>query len=250
MSNSKILVLFFFCLTLTNCNTETRKYPIDKRYWTNMDYADAITQLKYGVNPDEKLPTFDDPKTRIIVEKLTDQQNFKIVLEDNELGLKHRNKVATDFFNRWKDLNSVYRSTDRKDNYIYSKEMIEIYHFGLGLQLIYFKLGNDEIIESADDPNSSSVKSSINSNVTILIRNYLNYLDEINDEKALSDEGKELLAQGIDIYFTQLVESYPNADYSGMINKVELMEKKSKSEKVKSSLGKLKVLIESKKATT
>lgn len=247
MNNLKFLIIFLFCLSLTSCNTKTNKFPIDKRYWTPKDYSEAITELKYGFNPDEKLPTFDDPNSRIIIEKLTDQQNFIIVLEDKELGLKHRNTVAEDFFFRWKDLNTIYREIDRKDNYVYSRELIEVYHFGLGLQLIYFKLGNDKIIEAADDPNSIDTKKTAQSNIDILIGNYLNYLDEINDEKALSNNGKVLLSKGIDVYFTKLVELYPNSNFGEMINKIELMEKKSKSEKIKSSLAKLKSLIELKK---
>ena len=247
MTKIRIILFAIISITLTNCNTEEHEFPLDKRYWDLNDYDKVVLELNYGYEADEKLPTFDDPETRIIVEKLTDQQNFNIVLDDNELGIMHRNGVAEKFFSEWKDMNKIYDALDRKDQYLYDKEMLAVWHFGLGLQLKYFKLGNEEIKESADDPNSSVVKSNINSNVRALIKNYLIYLDEINNENAFTEEGKIKLANGIDKYFSALIELYPNANYSGMKNKAELMLKKAESEKIKSSLNKLIKLIDSKK---
>ena len=246
MTKIRIILIALISLIITSCNTEKHKFPLDKRYWDLNDYDDAVLELNYGYEADEKLPTFDDPETRIIVEKLTDQQNFNIVLDDNELGLKHRNEVAEKFFNEWKNMNNIYDALDRKDHYLYDKEMLAVWHFGLGLQLKYFKLGNDQIKENADDPNSSRVKNNINSNVKTLISNYLIYLDEINNEKAFTESGKDKLADGIDKYFTALIELYPDANYSGMKNKAELMLKKAESDKIKSSLNKLIELIDSK----
>lgn len=246
MIKIRIILFAIISITLTNCNTEKHKFPLDKRYWDLNDYDDAVLELNYGYEADEKLPTFDDPQTRIIVEKLTDQQNFNIVLDDNELGLKHRNNVAEKFFNEWKNMNNIYDALDRKDQYLYDKEMLAVWHFGLELQLKYFKLGNDQIKENADDPNSSRVKNNINSNIKTLINNYLIYLDEINNEKAFTESGKDKLADGIDKYFPALIELYPNANYSGMKNKAELMLKKAESDKIKASLNNLIKLIDSK----
>ena len=246
MTKIRIILIALISLTIISCNTEKHKFPLDKRYWDLNDYDDVVLELNYGYEADEKLPTFDDPETRIIVEKLTDQQNFSVVLDDNELGLKHRNEVAEKFFSEWKNMNNIYNALDRKDQYLYDKEMLAVWHFGLGLQLKYFKLGNDQIKENADDPNSSRVKNNINSNVSTLIKNYLIYLDEINNEKAFTEEGKIKLANGIDKYFPALIELYPNANYSGMQNKAELMLKKAESDKIKSSLKKLIELIGSK----
>ncbi len=245
MKKTNTILLAIICLLLTNCKNENDKYPIDKRYWDAMDYANVIQELKYGIDQDENLPSLDDPENRIVYEKLIDQQNFKVVLDDNELGLKHRSKVATDFFMRWRDMNTIYRTTDRKDNYIYDRELVKVYHFGLALQLRYFKLGNDVIIESSDDPNSDRAKNVIDSNIEALIGNYNNYLDEINEEKAFSDEGERLLSSGIDEYFTELLELYPEANYRGMLRKIKLLKKKSNSEIIKSSLEKIAKLIES-----
>lgn len=143
-------------------------------------------------------------------------------------------------------MNKIYDALDRKDQYLYDKEKLAIWHFGLGLQLKYFKLGNDQIKENADDPNSSRVKNNINSNVNTLISNYLIYLDEINNEKAFTESGKDKLADGIDKYFPALIELYPDANYIGMKNKAELMLKKTESNKIKSSLNRLIELIDSK----
>jgi len=245
----KINYTFFaiIFLTLTNCFTEKHKFPLDKRYWDINDYENAVYELRYGYENDEKLPTFDDPETRIIVTKLTDEKNYEIALDDKELGLKHRNDLAEKFFNEWRDMNRIYEATDRKDQYLYDMEMLAVWHFGLGLQLKYFKLGNDQIKKSADDPKSKEIKNSINSNVSTLIKNYLIYLNEINNENAFTTEGKSKLASGIDKYFSKLIGLYPNANYRGMKNKAELMIKKSQSDKIKSSLNKLIELIDSKK---
>lgn len=246
MTKIRLILFALICATVTSCETEKHNFPVDKRYWDLEDYDKVVFELNYGYENDEQLPTFGNPETRLIVEKLTDHNNFNIVLDDNELGLKHRNEVATKFFNEWKSMNDIYNALDRKDQYIYDKEFLAVWHFGLELQRKYFKLGNDQIKESADDPNAWDIRRNINSNVATLISNYLIYLDEINNEKAYTEDGKAKLAAGIDQHFVALIETYPAADYSGMKSKAELMLKKSNSAKVKSSLKKLMELIDSK----
>lgn len=243
------ILLIFICIVFVNCKEEEHSFPLDKRYWTIQDYKDATLELNFGYESDEMLPNFKDPETRAIVEKLTDHQNYLVVLDDNELGLKHRNQVAEKFFKVCKDMTDIYQARDLKDNYRYEQEMLAVEHFGLGLQLKYFKLGNDEIISSADDPESATVKRNVNSNVATLTDNFILYLDEINNEDSFSDEGQALLAKGIDTYFTQLIELYPNANYKVLERKAELLEKKSQSAVIKKSLTNLKTLIDSKKAT-
>ncbi|OBQ51994.1 hypothetical protein JJL45_02780 [Tamlana sp. s12] len=248
MTKFKYLFLAICCLALTQCKTEEdHEYPINKRYWDVDDYDKAILELRFGYENDEKKPTFSNPEGRVVVEKLTDQQNFLVVLRDNELGLKHRNDVASEFFKHWQDMQQIYTATDRKDKYVYDMEMLAVWQYGLGLQLDYFSLGNEQIKESADDPNSTSLKRRVDSNIKILINNYIIYLDEINDEKSFSEAGKAKLAEGIDVYFSKLIALYPNGDYSGMKKKAELMLNKSESKEIKSSLNKLIALIDSKK---
>ncbi|MCL5246231.1 hypothetical protein M4I21_10460 [Cellulophaga sp. 20_2_10] len=246
MKKIKSLVFVLLCILLVNCKTEKHQFPTDKRYWNLEDYKSAVLHLNFGYEPDEKLPSFNDPETRIIVEKLTDPQNFKIVLDDNELGIKHRNDIAEKFFLEWKGMTDIYTATDRKDKYLYEKEMIAVWQFGLGLQLRYFKLGNDQIKESADDPNSARVQNNINSNVNTLIENYLFYIDEINNEKAFSDQGIAKLVEGIDTYFPELINLYPDANFYPLKTKAELMLKKSESENIKKSLTNIIALINSK----
>ncbi|OCB70111.1 hypothetical protein B0A79_01465 [Flavobacterium piscis] len=248
MKNNTILLFAFLLLCLVSCKEEN-KFPLEKKYWDVTDYDNVIREVKYGTKPDEKLPTFDNPETKLLLEKLTDQENFKVVLDDKELGLKHRNEIAQQFFDKWKDMTTIYNAIDRTDKYIYEKEYLEVFNFGLGLQLRYFKLGNDEIIEKADDPNSLSVLNTINRNTQTLVNNMIIYLDEINNEKSYSDLGLNLIANGIDKNFTELINIYPNFNYDDLLEKVNLMLKKTKSENIKQSLTKLKQLIESKKST-
>lgn len=246
MRQIKYVLVLLICLGFSNCKNDNFDFQLNKRYWDLNDYDEAIRELRFGYKDDEKLPTLSDPEGRKIVLKLTDEQNFAVVLDDEELGLKHRNKVATDFFNHWTNMNYIYNAIDRKDKYVYDKEMLAVWRFGLGLQIKYFKLGNDQIIESVDDPNSKSVKRTVDSNVQTLIENYLIYLDKINEENAFSEEGKAELAKGIDDYFPKLIETFPDANYSSMKRKAKLMLKKSKSDKIKSSLNRLISLIDSK----
>lgn len=246
MKNNKIIFLSLLFLGLVSCKEES-KFPLDKKYWDVEDYDNVIREIKYA-NPDEKLPTFDDPETKPIVEKFTDEENFKVVLDDNQLGLKHRSEIGQQFFNKWRDMVTIYNAIDRTDKYIYEREYIEVYNFGLELQIKYFKLGNDEIIERADDPNSLSVLNTVDTNTQTLVNNMILYLDEINNEKSYTNTGLDLIANGIDKNFTNLVNTYPNYDYTNLLEKIDLMLKKTKSDNIKQSLTKLKELIESKKS--
>ncbi|EJL61281.1 hypothetical protein [Flavobacterium sp. CF136] len=248
MKNNKIIFLVLLFSVLIGCKEES-KFPLDKKYWDVADYDNVIREVKFGTEPDEKLPTFDNPDTKLLVEKLTDEENFKVVLDDNQLGLKHRTEVGQGFFDKWRDMATIYNAIDRTDKYIYEREYVEVYNFGLELQIKYFKLGNDAIIEKSDDPNSLSVKNTVDTNIETLTNNMINYLDEINNEKSYTNLGLDLIANGIDKNFTELVNTYPNYNFSGLLEKVNLMLKKTKSENIKQSLTKLKGLIESKGAT-
>lgn len=238
-----VLSILFFA---TSCKTEN-KFPTEKKYWDTDDYDNVVRELRFGTKFDEKLPTFDDAETKIIVEKLTDQENFKVVLDDKELGLKHKNEIGEKFFKIWQDMSEIYSQIDRKDIYVYEKERIEVFNFGLALQLRYFKLGNDEIKQKSDDPNAINVSETVKSNVNTLIGNYMFYLDEINNEKSYSNVGLDLIAEGIDKYFAELVNLYPNSYYDNLKEKIVLLSNKTKSENIKNSLLKLQKLIESKK---
>tara|TARA_R110002124_G_scaffold162962_2_gene330294 strand:- start:777 stop:1532 length:756 start_codon:yes stop_codon:yes gene_type:complete len=249
MKTKNLLIVLSILFFTASCKTEN-KFPTDKKYWDTDDYENVVRELRFGTKPDEKLPTFDDAETKIIVEKLTDQENFKVVLDDDELGLKHKNEIGEKFFKIWQDMTEIYSQIDRKDIYVYEKERIEVFNFGLALQIRYFKLGNDEIKQRSDDPNAINVSQTVNSNVNTLIGNYMFYLNEINNEKSYSNIGLDLIAKGIDQYFTDLVNLYPNSDYDDLKEKLVLLSNKTKSENIKSSLVNLQKLIESKKQVT
>ncbi len=247
--NKPTILIILLSILFVNCKKEKHNFPLEKRFWNPTDYKEVNLELNYGFEDDEKLPSLDDPATRAIVEKLTDHQNYLVVLDDNQLGLKHRNNVADQFFREWKQMNNIYRSRDVQDKYIYDKELLKTWHFGLGLQLKYFKLGNDEILASSDDPNDPGAIRNVNSNIETMINNFNIYLAEINHEGSFSEQGQEMLAEGIDKYFIDLVELYPDANYNGMQKKVQLLQKKSKSNAIKEALGNLDNKIESKKKT-
>jgi len=246
MQKNNFFLIILLCISLTNCEEEAHKYPLNKRYWDLNDYDKAILELRFGYEDDEEKPKFNNAD-RLVVQKLTDEQNFKVVTDDNELGIKHRSNVATEFFDHWKDMTKIYQITNRKDEYLYDIEMLAVWQFGLSLQLDYFKLGNDVIMETADDPDSSRIVNLLNSNINVLIDNYTYYLDEINNEKSFSNEGLVKLAEGIDENFSELIDLFPKGNYSGMRKKAELMLEKSNSDIVKSSLNNLIKLIDSKK---
>ena len=239
MRNRFVPILIICIATLTNCSSGSSEFPVDKRYWSVKDYENITLKLRYGRNDNTELPTFNNPENSKVVEKLTDQDNFKVILDDQALGLKHRNNIAEDFFAVWRDMNGIYRARDRTDMYIHEMEMLAVWHFGLGLQLRYFELGNENIKQGADDPNSVRIQRTLNSNINTLVENYLIYLDEINDESSYSNEGKVKLAQGIDQYFKDLIELYPNADYSSLKRKAELLLKKCQSPRLNESLTNL-----------
>ena len=160
--------------------------------------------------------------------------------------MKHKSNIATAFFDQWKDMSGIYTTRDRKDMYIYGKEMLAVWHFGLSLQLRYFKLGNDEIIESSDNPFSRETQNLINSNVNTLIKNFSYYLGVVNEENSFFEKEKDFYAKGIDLYFSKLINLYPNAKYDYLKEKASLMLKKTETNSIKSSLTNLITLIDSK----
>jgi hypothetical protein len=246
MKNLYFLTLLIISIIFISCSENKSKYPLEKPYWTPSDYNSVINTIKYLDNPEEGFPTLDNPETRLIVEKLTDENNYLVVVNDNELGLKHKNEIASDFFEKYRNMSSIYYVRDRKDNFIYEKEMLSVYSYGLGLQLQYFKIGNEEIAQDSDDPNSDHVKNVINSNVLTLINNYNNFIDLMNEEKSFSEEGLAKYSEIIDKHFLTLVNSYPEANYYNLKNKINLIEKKVLSNKVKQSLQNVQKLIDKK----
>jgi len=218
-------LLLLLLITTISCSSEGDRFPIEKPYWTPEDYFLVI------------------PETSIVVEKLVDPNNYLIVLNDTQLGLTHKNKVATAFFTRYKDISDIYYKRDRKDNFVYENEMLAVYGWGLGLQMYYFKLGNDNVIKGSDDPNSNDVQRLVNSNISTLIGNYSYYLDFINDEDSFSKKGLTRFSKIMDLRFSELVETYPKANYFSLKNKLKLLGNKAKNSEVKAVFIKIEKLI-------
>lgn len=224
-----VVVLF----VLLGCDKKENKFPTDKKYWDITDYENSVRELKYNYTADEKLPTFSDPETQVVIQKLTDKENFKVVLDDNSLGIKHRNEVGQKFFDIWQDMLDVYTATDKQDKFIYENELLSIFDFGYHLQLRYFKLGNDEIIEASEDPKASEVADVLNSNTDTFISNTSLYLDQINKEKSYSSIALDKYANNLEVFFVEVFKLYPDYDYTELENKVNLLYKKAKSDSLK-----------------
>jgi len=245
MSKNKFLISILVLSLFLNCKSEISKFPVEKRFWTVEDYESVIKTLKYGLKPDENLPTFNNPETRIVVEKLTDEKNYSVVLDDKELGLKYKNKVASNFFRVWKDMHTIYDKLDKTDKYIYEKEMLKVWYFGLGLQIKYFDLGNQEILKNSDGTDSFYTNSSITSNHNTIINNFNIYLDEANNLDYYSDEGVILFNKGLKTYFKKLIDSIPEANFNNMVKKINSLSKKVESETTKNALNDILDLLKS-----
>ncbi len=249
MIKLRLIFTTIICLIFVNCEIKN-DFPTDKRFWEANDYKEIIKTLKYSYKPDERLPSFNDPETRIVIEKLTDHQNFNIILDDDELGISYRDNFADAFFKNLDDMNQIYRAIDRKDHYLYEIELLRVHQFIIAFHLKSYKTGKIEILEITDDPDSNETKNLLKSNEWKLIENFKNYLNELKFERSFSEKGKALLAKGIDVYFPKLIEQYPNADFSSLELKINLTHKKCKSERIKNSLTKIKKLIEARKLKT
>lgn len=235
----RIILVVFSCFLLSCGSGVESKFPMEKRFWTPDDYKKVYHAIRYNTPKGERYPELKNPKTAPVFKKLIDRQNYLVVLGDEQLGVSHRNNVATNFFDEFRRYSDVYYSTDRQDKFVYGMEMVELYKFGLDLQVYYFKLGNDNIIKEADDPSSSNVTSVIKSNEKVIFKNYNNYLDYVNKESGFNEFELKAYCEGIDQAFPKLFETFPNGNLNITKNKAELMFKKAKSEILRTSLQNL-----------
>jgi hypothetical protein len=175
-----------------------------------------------------------------------DPQNYLVVVNDTELGLNYKNDVVDEFFQQYKDLNDFYSGMDVQDKYVYAEELVAIEKFGLGLQIHYFRLGNERIIENSDAPDSEGTKNILTSNKRTIVRNFNLYLENIKDEKRFSTFAP-LLADGITMHFFKLIETYPDANYGEMLEKAKNISAKTQVPELKSALNSLISRLESMK---
>lgn len=184
MNSKYLLRLTLIALTLLGCSKESG-FPVDKRYWDSKDYGDVILKISYGTPDGEEYPRFSNPETSIVIQKLLDAENYKVIIGDSELGLNYRNEEAQKFFNH--------------------------------------------------SPDSEKIQDIIKSNETTVVKNFNVFLDQVNNERAYG-EYASLLAGGINENFPKLIKSFPNANYSSMKAKAELMLKKAQNEELKAAL--------------
>lgn len=241
------LTFLFFTAACESGPDYNELYRLNKQYWDAADYENAVYKIN-GTAPDQKKPSYGVPEKAQIFQKLVDKQNLQVVAEDDALGLKHRAEFASRIFDVYRMMVDAYSNLDREDKYVYPQELVDILKFGLYLQVHYFELGNQEMLQSADDPNDVGIQSTVKQNIQTLVGNYTIYLDYVKREKSFPAETVKSYADGINEYFPALIDAYPNANYTQMRSKAEDMLNKAESPDLKTALTNLIAKIDANKA--
>ncbi|WP_299839265.1 hypothetical protein [uncultured Tenacibaculum sp.] len=247
MKKSTVFIVLLLAVNFMSCMTEKHNFPIDKEYWDVNDYDKAIFDLRFTYEDNETKPTFDNPEQSVILEKLTNPDNYKVLLDNNDLDLNQKSKIAADFISQWNEMNKIYAITDTSDKFLYGKEMLVIWQFGLGLQLAAFDIEFDQVVAKSKDPLSEEVEENIEPSVKKLIRNYANYLSLAAKENSFYEKEKEDYAKGLDKYFKQLIQVYPDANYDRLLKKATSILEVAKSSTIKTPLKNLIALINTQK---
>lgn len=235
MNNAKSLAIILFTTVLVSCES---RFPVEKRFWTPEDYKKVWHELNYETPRDEEYPRFSDPETSEVMRKIVDPANYEAILEDSELGLNYRTKVSEDFFEYIDDIGELYSRMDIQDKYIYPEELAEIRKFFLGFQIVYFRVGNENIASKSDD------RSTIRKNEQTIIGNFNNFLDNLRHEKAYGQYAANL-AEGISVHFNKLIETFPEANYNGMLATAKNVQEKVQTVELKNALSELITKLES-----
>jgi len=252
MKSLRLINFLSFIVICFSCgNSDPSPFPLQKKYWTPDDYKTVTDELIYLKYNNKELPNLDDPETAPIFQKIVDTNNFSIVVNDAQLGLEHRKEFASNMFDQYRHLIDPYTEKDRSDKYKYPLELVEIEKFGLALQIHYIESGNQNIIKNADNPDSPEVVDIISRNKNILINNYKLYLEHINHEERFSENALTSYSEGIKKFFPKVINDVaPNGDYSGMLEKIDNMLKKSKNSLIIAQLQNIQSLLKSKATTT
>ncbi|MCP4458967.1 MAG: hypothetical protein GY816_13245 [Cytophagales bacterium] len=238
--SSTLLLIFFILFVGCSTNNTVERYRLDKRFWTPKDYEKILADIKYDYEGTTK-PSYSNQELVMVYKKLVDHENFLIVINDDELGVNHRSDFASEMFKVSNRMSNIYYDVNREDKLVYPLEMIEISHFGLDLQSHYFRLGNEAIIQNADDPEANQIKKLLKSNIQVLISNYSAYLDFVKQEDSFSEDELSEYVKGFELYFEPLVEKYPEANFNKIVTKLDAMSKKAQSETLLKALQKLRV---------
>lgn len=242
--NNKIQTLtsFVFMVLIVACASEetktTDRYNLSKKYWGIEDYKNVNHQISY-MDKDEKVPNYSDPAKAPIFQKIIDKNNLAVVVEDHALGLSHRSDFASGIFDQYRKLHGHYQDTDREDKYLFPLELVELEKFGLYVQIHYFDLGNQNIIQDADDPEDAHVQRIMRGNEKTLVSNFNLYLDEVKRENAFNAAALSAYINGLNEYFPMLLEKFPKANVATLEDKVEDMTKKARSQELIDALDSL-----------
>jgi hypothetical protein len=223
------MMIVVACAVLFSCEP---RFPVEKRLWTPGDYKKVAYELRFKTPKGEEYPRFSNPETAEVVRKIVDPQNYMALLDDPELGLNYRSEVSQDFFDYIKDIAELYSGTDIQDKFIYAEELAEIKKFSLGFQIVYFRVGNENIANHSDD------RATIRRNEQTVVDNFNLYLEDIRRESYYGSYASNL-ADGIAIHFTKLIETFPNANYAGMLSAAKTVQQKVKTPEIKSALSDL-----------
>jgi hypothetical protein len=231
-----------FCLVLLVCIISfgcQSRFPMDKRFWGPEDYKEVWLEISFRTPQGEEYPRFSNPETADVMRKIVDPQNYATILEDSELGLTYRNEVSHKYFEHFKDLLGLYNVMDRQDKFVYAEELAELRSFFLGYQIVYFRVGNENIASKTDD------KSTIKSNEQAIIGNFNNFLDDLREEKQYGEYAVNL-AKAVNTHFPKLIETFPTANYSSMLSMAKNVQAKVQTSEIKKALADLIIKLEAK----
>lgn len=229
MSKLLSLITVMSCTMLFACES---RFPTEKRFWTPEDYEKVWHEINYNTPKGEEYPRFSNPETAEVVRKIVDPQNYEAILEDYELGLNYRSEVSQEFFEHLKYIMELYSGMDVQDKFIYAEELAEMRKFFLGFQIVYFRVGNENIANQSDDRNT------MRRNEQTIIGNFNTYLEGLRREKAYGPYAANL-GEGITTHFTKLIETFPTANYKGMLSIAKTMQEKVETPEIKKALSEL-----------
>lgn len=243
---TSFILLFVFFITLSTVlffsdyriENTTKKFSLDKKYWTTKDYEKILADIKYNFRERVK-PSYSNQELILVYKKLVDHENFLVVINDENLKVNHKSNFSSEMFRIYQQMIDVYDDVNGENKQIYPLETIEILHFGLNLQLHYFRLKNEAIIQNADDPETEQIQELLKNNIQVLISNYSNYLNFVKQETSFNKHEISEYVKGFELYFVSLIEKYPEADFNEIVAKLDAMAKKAKSQTLVAALEKL-----------
>lgn len=219
----------------------SENYHIEKPIWDVDDYALAIEEIKLSQVNEAEIPTISNPELAQVFHKLTDKNNLFLVLEDKELGLKHRSEISSRFFNFGQDIMGIYGELDVQDKYVHPKEYILAIDFFLTAQRLHFKIGNENIKKQTVD-----FENYIKSNEATVVNNFENYISFLINEEAFDSESRKELALMLDAQVKDLITTFPTYSdaYLDLRNSAETVKLKVKSIELQNSLTNLIVSVD------